>query len=451
MARKRRTRSPHPGVVLNKRVLPSGATQWRARYRDPDTGKQVDVTLNQSALGTAEARTAWAKQKAKAIAKRAMEIEVGAVPVLQQTTLTEALDDFLASAGSRLRPATVATYRVSAEKFAQWVRSEPRLRYTDDLTRARLAAFRRDLIGAKKQVARSGGRQGQRKDTERQCNPVSVNRDLASLKAILNQWRVSDLLPMLGKDDLSDVLKPLPVPVEQPDYLLPAQIEAVLRGALRHDAAVYRETREEHAGRRSRGTTLRHAPIAPFAAFLLLAGCRRGEALRLRWPDVNLDALDHEGKAIGEIRLRAQDTKTNRARTIGLEVSPALRLMLLGLQELDDTDGRGFVFGGARPYTPSMVEKARQRLLADHGAPTFDWQVMRSTCGTFLTNAPGIFGASAVYRSARQLGHSVAVAEKHYLGVHRGIPREARTLEAAMQVEEVVSAILRSVRGALDE
>jgi hypothetical protein len=29
-----------------------------------------------------------------------------------------------------------------------------------------------------------------------------------------------------------------------------------------------------------------------------------------------------------------------------------------------------------------------------------------------------------------RLGHSVAVAERHYLGVHRGIRRDARTLEA---------------------
>lgn len=33
------------------------------------------------------------------------------------------------------------------------------------------------------------------------------------------------------------------------------------------------------------------------------------------------------------------------------------------------------------------------------------------------------------------------VAEKHYLGLVRGIPREARTLEAAMQAEELVAKV----------
>jgi hypothetical protein len=44
--------------------------------------------------------------------------------------------------------------------------------------------------------------------------------------------------------------------------------------------------------------------------------------------------------------------------------------------------------------------------------------------------------------SARQLGHSVTVAEQHYLGVIRGIPREARTLEHAMQIEELAQKVI---------
>jgi hypothetical protein len=67
--------------------------------------------------------------------------------------------------------------------------------------------------------------------------------------------------------------------------------------------------------------------------------------------------------------------------------------------------------------------------------------MLRSTCATYLTNAPGIFGAATVFMSARQLGHSVMVAEKHYLGVHRGIPKEAHSLEAAMQIEPIVCAL----------
>ncbi len=54
--RKRRIRSPHPGVVLLKRTLPSGAVSWRARYPEPDTGRTEYLTLDRTALPTAEAR-----------------------------------------------------------------------------------------------------------------------------------------------------------------------------------------------------------------------------------------------------------------------------------------------------------------------------------------------------------------------------------------------------------
>jgi integrase len=253
---------------------------------------------------------------------------------------------------------------------------------------------------------------------------------------MLNAWRMAGLVPALTRDAITDAMKALPVPREQAEYLAPAQLQRLLEAAERHDAAMFYETREEHAGLRLRGTTRRYEPIAPFAAFLALTGCRRGEALGLTWADVDLDAVDTQGRVVGEIRLRAASTKTHRARTIGLEVSPALRALLaaMKLRAARDADAQ-HVFGGANAYTADLVETARARLIDEYGAPKFDWQMLRSTCATYLTNAPGIFGAATVFMSARQLGHSVAVAERHYLGVHRGIPSHAHSLEAAMQIE----------------
>lgn len=71
-------------------------------------------------------------------------------------------------------------------------------------------------------------------------------------------------------------------------------------------------------------------------------------------------------------------------------------------------------------------------MVADFGAPEFTWHLLRATTATYLTCSQGIWGSATVFMSARQLGHSVAVAEKHYLGNHRGVPKDAHTLEAAM-------------------
>jgi hypothetical protein len=79
---------------------------------------------------------------------------------------------------------------------------------------------------------------------------------------------------------------------------------------------------------------------------------------------------------------------------------------------------------------------AGQQQLRSPDIWTFGRIGFRHTTGTYLTNAPGIFGAASAYRSAKQLGHSVAVAEKHYLGLVRGISPAARTLEDAMGLRE---------------
>jgi hypothetical protein len=47
---------------------------------------------------------------------------------------------------------------------------------------------------------------------------------------------------------------------------------------------------------------------------------------------------------------------------------------------------------------------------------------------------------AAAFHSAKQLGHSVVIAEKHYLGRIKSIPATAKTLEAAMQMIESVGA-----------
>ena len=262
---------------------------------------------------------------------------------------------------------------------------------------------------------------------------------------LLNHWRSLGLTPELTKDAIGDALKRLPVPREDPEFLRPTQIKRLLEAAARHDSAAFAETREEHAGQRPRGTTPRHPPIAPLVVFLLLSGCRRGEALGLRWIDIDLEATDQDARVVGEIRLRAEATKTHRARTIGLEVSPVLR-RLLATMKLRAHKTDVFVFGGEHPFTEDMIDSARARLQNEFGAPSFTWKLLRSTCSTYLTNAPGIWGNAAHFLSAKQLGHSVDVAERHYAGVLRSVPRNARTLEAAMAIEHALDPVVRIVR-----
>lgn len=441
MTKRRRTRSPHPGVVL---IRPDDQhPTWRARYVDPDSGRAIKVRLDPLALPTAETRRDWAIRKAKALAKRRLELDAGA-PRATGTALADALDRYFTD-HPHLRPRTRQIYRRVADGLASWA-SATGSRSADDLTGPRLVAFRAELVKETRRVHVEGGKRGQLKASDVQRSPNTVNSELRAAGTVLGYLRRLGLLPRLTSDELRDGLKKLKAPPQRIDYRKPAELRMLLDAALRHDTATFAATREEHANPNARkalqrgepGTTRRYTPIAPIIAAALVTGMRFQALIDLDWKHVDLDARDHEGRTAGEITPPA-GSATKRAGVIGLEISPALRKMLAAMHLRGG--GKGPVFG----LTREEAKASLRRLVAEYGAPEgSSWQAFRRTCGCYLTNAPGIFGAASAYRSAKQLGHSVQVAERHYVDVVRGIPREARTLEAAMQVEAELHKIVEA-------
>lgn len=408
---KRRVRSPHPGVVL---VPPRGRhVTWRARFVDPETGRTKAVRLDPMALRTAEARRQWAIKKARSLIVRKTEIEAGA-PRATGTPLDEALKRFFED-HPRLRPRTLRIYQDATDKLATWA-ARRRIRTADDLTGPRLLDFRASLAAEPRQSQAKGGRRGEYAATKKPRAESTVNVELRAVRTVLDYVRRLGLLPKLTGDAVKDSLKQLPVSRDRIEFLRPPEIRRLLDAARRHDAATFKVTRAEHRkGGPPVGSTTRYEPIEPFVRFVLLTGMRLGEAIDLEWSQVDLDT--------SEIHL-SSTTKTKRARTVDLSVCPSVA-------DLMGECGEGRVFAN---LTRDLAADSAKRLKEQYGAPeSFSWQALRRTCGTFLTNAPGIFGAASAYRSARQLGHSVAVAEKHYLGVVKVSPA-ATTLEAAMGV-----------------
>ena len=400
--------------------------------------------LKPAALRSHEARRQWAKRKSRALAQRCMDLETGA-PTKTQTPFEEAITSYLQDAGNRLRPSTLGTYRQGIDRFRRWAHARG-IAHFEAVTPTLLAELRAAIVAGGRQVVQKGGRRGARTSATSKREAVTTNTYLTSIKILLNHFRVRGLVPGLSKDAIGDTLKPLPLPRGLPPFLAPAQIDKLLRAALRHDADVFKLSRAEKANRQVPGTTRRYEPVAAFIATLLLAGLRRGEALALEWRDVDLDAIDSAGHVVGELQIRPEVSKTHRARVIGLEVSPALRRLLsaMRLEAGKGADNRR-VFDA---LTVDALEAARDRLVRSYGAPRFDWQMLRSTCSTYLTNAPGIFGAAAAFMSAKMLGHSVTVAERSYAGLHRGVAKDARTLEAAMQIEDGMREVLANAASA---
>ena len=165
--------------------------------------------------------------------------------------------------------------------------------------------------------------------------------------------------------------------------------------------------------------------------YILLTGCRLGEALRQQWESIELDD--------GNIHI-GTESKTSLPRDIDIAPSPALG-RLLAAQRLR-TGGKGSVWG----LTEDEAGGAMDRLRAEYGAPKgFTYQILRVTCQSYLASAPSIYGAASIFLAARRGGHSVAVCEKHYAGAARNISPEARSIEAAMGIEREADQVIASI------
>jgi integrase len=442
--RRRRFRSPHPGVKLKPPNAAKRMDYWRMLYTDPDTGRDVYERLDPFTHTTDKARRTSAINKARDLAERREAIANGA-PRATGSSFAELGALYLDNA-PHLRDSTREGYARAFRRFTEWASGAGVV--PDTLTRARLLEFRTWIFKAPRGRVVKGGKRGERKPASKPRSAHTINTQLRIMRFVLAWLVVADRLPKLSATDLDVALKAYEEPPIVPEYLEPSELRDLLAAALRHDAVCFELTREERArlGYKGEGDTPRYTPIAPLVMGAVLTGMRLDELCLLDWrTHAFLDTRNHGGELMGELRLRPQDTKTKKPRTVACDVSPALRALLATLKRIGGA--KGSVFG----VTYDEAEAALDRLRDDYNAPPrFTWQICRSTCSSYLINAPSIYGAAAPFHAARQLGHSVAIAEKHYAGLIRGISRDARTLEAAMEIEAECVAVIKRVASPLE-
>lgn len=424
---KRKTRR-HPGVVLLP-ADPKARTWHRVRYVDPDTGKTIRKTLDR-ALRTRALREDYARRLSDQLARRRLELEGGA-PKATGTPFADAILRFY-GANPNLRPKTLDAYKLATNKLVGFA-EEHRIRTVDDLDRRRLMMFREQVINQPKQHAVKGRRGQKAEGTERRSNQ-SINRELRAVSTALRYLIDCDLFARLTTDDVRRCCKPLKVTHDRKKFLRPRQLGKLLSSTLRHDRDTFKATREELGGIGVKGTTPKNPAIAGFVLYILLTGCRLGEALRVQWEDIDLED--------GNIHIGVE-SKTSLARDIDIAPSPALG-RLLAAQRLR-TFGQGSVWG----LTEGEAETAMRRLRDTYGAPpSFTYQVLRVSCQSFLASAPSIYGAASIFLAARRGGHSVAVCERHYATAVKNVSRDARTIEGAMEIEKQADQVIASIASA---
>jgi integrase len=438
MARKRRAFTAHRGVVILRRELPSGRATYRARWTDPETGKARFQSLDAIGLYSPAERAAWARERAEQNRQEKAALAAGTRRPAR-ALLAGAVADYLEACRATLRPATLTTYATSLGVLLEWA-VEQGIERVDELDGPALARLGAYLIARPRHGAKREGRRGEKRASGGTRGARTVARDSRQIGGFLRHAIRHGLAPRLTRDAISDALKPPRGEKKLPQFLGASEVRALIDAALRHDAATYAATREEHAGEREPGSTPRYKAIAPAVVLALLTGMRRGELVALTWADVDLGAVDEQGREVGELRVRAAVAKTRTERKVDLAVSPAARA-LLGALKL--RAGRSASVLG---LTDTELESAGRRLRGTFGAPAAaSWHALRRTCATYLCNS-NIFGGATAWRAAKQLGHGVQVLEKHYAGLI-SVSRDARSIEDAMQCAELVAQVVGAAAG----
>jgi integrase len=426
-------------------VTPNGARVWRFRYRFAGQRKRITIG-NYPELGLAAARVETARLRTELLLGKDPAPSpdagtrvtcphcshvfhaagvVGSAPLVVEPDhegVDAAVESYLADHRPTWKATTIRTYESAIRTFTAWASTSGVLTVAD-LTARSLASFRAHAVAAPRREKAKGGSRHDVVSTGKRRSAEAVNGQVRVVKTMLEALRRAGRLPELSSDDITDNLRLLTVERSRPAPLRPAALRSLLAACVLHDADD-------------------HAPIGPLVVAMLLGGFRLGEALRLEWDDIDFD----------EMTVLVVAGKTGHERTVDMSVSPALARLFKQMRGKRPKSGRVFDF------TQPTALDARQRLIEEYGAPPFLWSTrnsrpgersaptLRSTCGCYLTCAPSIFHGASAFHSAARLGHSVKVAERHYLGVLRKIPKKAKTVEAAMEIEAELSAILTTAK-----
>jgi integrase len=311
------------------------------------------------------------------------------------------------------RASTVAVLTEKLRVFQAWTAGRSIVRMAN-LTRGVVAEFNDHVADMRKRVPLAGGGKGARAESKEPLSVRSRNAYRMVVGQFLNDARKRGLTPLLSKDHIYDALEKERVSHERGPILAdPKALRALL-----HAAIAYDEGRPE--------------PVAgPFTMTVLLTGMRRDEAAELSWSEVHAD----------EVRLGTR-TKTREGRQIRFDIAPSLKRLFatpafVRARLRGGPDGRVFAEVSPRVLMERLVERR-------HGAPEFDWQMLRRTHGSFLWCAPGMRIAPGDV--ALRLGHDADVCQRYYAHSVGGIPANARTVEAAMRVTKECARIVEMVR-----
>jgi integrase len=276
----------------------------------------------------------------------------------------------------------------SGQKAASWYGSILKvvLNY-EPLASARLDSITKELIDGYTQVRRKA--YTKHKHVKRLLQPASINRELATIRRLLNMASELGVIDKVPKVQL--------LPGERVrEFTLTRKAEAIYLAAS-------------------------PAPLADVAAFLLDTGLRLGEALSLDWSQVRLHPP--QGSERGYITVLGEKSKSGRTRHVPL--TARAESILRKLEPSDD--GHVFHHGDGRRLLESSLAHTHKRIRALLKMPAgFVLHSLRHTFGTRL----GESGTADAFAIMRLMGHaSITTSQRYCHPTPETLERAVRRME----------------------
>ncbi|MCA8917122.1 MAG: tyrosine-type recombinase/integrase [Planctomycetes bacterium] len=338
-------------------------------------------------------------------------------------------------AGMGISAATQEIITRNVGHFKDWiaVHTQPDLR-TKDLDPHMLKRYIRFVVT-------EGTKLGTKKAL-RSAN--TINQYIRNVKTCI-RW-ISHLKPrrILDREALMDALqsqrgkRKMGAVAFSPDQLKGFLQKAVEREQADFKAVIKRKKNGKEEEFEQTAPSTSATPASRLFLLLALTGCRRGEALGLKWEDVDLDR--------GRITIHAQ--KTGMERWVPLkgaaegEIAPQFCELLEQWWEEDKT--RTYVLPHGDLDAPQFPKKAWEAVLDEldmEGKDAVGPQRLRQNFTSYAASLGIPASVAAMWQ-----GHSAEVAQRHYRAQVLDRNPHARTFEEAMGLDEVLTALLTGSR-----
>lgn len=267
----------------------------------------------------------------------------------------------------------------------------------------------------------------------RRRSNASINYHRTNVRAFFGAFRRSAIEKFFREDPKAffgedGEIGKLPEPHHETEVYSADQVQSFLKCALQlsDPNRVAEYTRTKHGKKEAVAQRVNFSPaVLPLGILLACTGMRRGEALILKWEQVKLE----------EGILRIVEPKNNRIRTLPLigdrlgDVSPTLLAWLKARK--DAFPKAPFVLPINGELRPAYAKHGWMKAAASNDVLP---QGLRRTFEGFLARA-GIPPAIA----ALWMGHSSAVADKHYHGYQKNVCAGS-TVEEMLGIKAIIEA-----------